>query len=245
MVARQRARQTAEASHNEVWRSAGVGGRGGGRGRGRGGRGRGRRSPRRGTKCARAWCSSTSANSSSSSSSMAGKMEATAGYAGTPNSLNSSSSSSAVAASVAGRDAPSALGAPAGRPNDEKSSSSSAAPGHKRRASRGEGTERRGERARAGRVAPAAAPGFAKPPKSSSHGSSDIELANPQPSLRRGAAPRGAPRGEELPADEELAVFNRPAAPVFAGHGYRYKYPIRPPLKHTKRCVPKLTRRIM
>ena len=76
------------------------------------------------------WCLSTSANSSSSS--MAGKLEATAGYAGTPNSLNSSSSS-AVAASVAARDAlASAVGDPAGRPNDEKSSSSSsaAAPGH-------------------------------------------------------------------------------------------------------------------
>ena len=192
MVARQRARQTAEASHNEVWRSAGVGGRGRGRGRGRGGGGDGEAEPKEGNECARAWCSSTSANSSSSSSSMAGKLEATAGYAGTPNSLNSSSSSSAVAASVAGRDAPSALGAPAGRPNDEKSSSSSAAPGHKRRASRGEGTERRGERARAGRVAPAAAPGFAKPPKSSSQGSSDIELAKPSGS--RCAAWRRAQR---------------------------------------------------
>ena len=202
MVARQRARQTAEASHNEVWRSAGVGGREGDGDRDGGG-GEGEAESKEGNKCARAWCSSTSANSSSSSSSMAGKLEATAGYAGTPNSLNSSSSSSAGAASVAGRDAPSALGAPAGRPNDEKSSSSSAAPGHKRRASRGEGTERRGERARAGRVAPAAAPGFAKPPKSSSHGSSDIELAKTPGALTAGwrGAQRCAARGEELPAD--------------------------------------------
>ena len=43
------------------------------------------------------------------------------------------------------------------------------------------------------------------------------------------------------------AVLSIPREPrgLFAGHGYRYKYPIRPPLKHTNRRVQKLTRRIM